>query len=349
MEEKLSDSSQILERLEEIKVGRDVPAAEPLVSIIIPAYNISEFITETLDSVFAQTFRNFEVIIVNDGSPDTKDLEKVLAPYADRIIYGRQENCGASMARNAAICLSRGELIAFLDGDDFWFPNCLEKQVKFIEEKKLDMVYCDAELFGNNFLNGKTYMETTPSNGLVTTVSLIDGSCNVITSGTMVRRKKLVEVHLFDSGSARAQDFDLWFRLAKHGAKIDYQRDILIKYRVSPISLSGSNVERAERNVKILNFIGNKYDLTSAEEEVLKNQITFSEAELELEKGKHNLINGNYSEARRNIAKANEYYRKPKLSLLRVLLKISPVLTIKLFKKFRPQEFSFIQPGQAQN
>ena len=349
MEEKLSDSSQVLERLEEIKIGRDVPAAEPLVSIIIPAYKISEFIVATLDSVFAQTFQNFEVIIVNDGSPDTEDLEKVLEPYTDRIIYGRQENCGASMARNAAICLSRGDLIAFLDGDDIWFPNCLEQQVKFIEEKKLDMVYCDAELFGDNFLNGKTYMETTPSNGLVTPVSLLNATCNVITSGTMVRREKLAEVNLFDPESIRAQDFDLWFRMAKMGAKIDYHRDILIKYRVSPISLSGSNVERAERNVTVLNFVGNKYSLTSEEESVLKNQIAFSEAELELEKAKYNLIKGNYATAQKQISKANEYYRKPKLSLLKFFLKISPALTIKLFKTFRPEEFSFIQPKQPQN
>ncbi len=343
MEEKLSESSKVLERLEETRIGKDVLSDEPKISVIIPAYNISEFIAETLDSVFQQTYKNFEVIIVNDGSKDTEKLEKVLENYFDKIIYARQKNSGASEARNAAICLSRGELIAFLDGDDIWFPNCLEKQVEFIEENKLDMVYCDAELFGDNFFDGKTYMETTPSNGEVSPISLLNATCNVITSGTMVTRKILSEVNLFDTRSIRAQDFDLWFRIAKNGAKIGYQRDVLIKYRVSSKSLSGSNIQRAERNITILNLINNKYDFTPEEQKVWEHQLEFSEAEVELEKGKFELIEGNYSEAVKHIEKANKYYRKPKLIILKWLLKISPTLTLKLFKKFRPAEFSFIE------
>ncbi len=348
MEEKLSEKSKILERLEETKIGRDILQNPPKVSVIIPAYNISEFISATLDSVFSQTFKDFEIIIVNDGSKDTLELEKILEDYADKIVYAKQKNLGASEARNAAICLSRGELIAFLDGDDLWFPNCLEKQVEFLEENDLDMVYCDAELFGDNFFKGNTYMETTPSNGEVNPVSLINATCNVITSGTMVTRKKLEEVNLFDTVSTRAQDFDLWFRFAKNGAKIDYQRNILIKYRVSSNSLSGSNVQRAERNISILNSIRDKYEFTPAEHKVWEHQLEFSQADVELEKGKLNLIKGNYDAAQKQIAKANLYYRKPKLSVLKFLLKISPELTLKLFKKFRPNDFSFISPAEKQ-
>lgn len=346
MEEKLSDSSKILERLEETKIGKDVLIGDVKVSVIIPAYNISGFIAATLDSVFAQTYRNFEVIIVNDGSEDTENLEKVLKPYLEKIIYGRQKNSGASKARNAAICLSRGELIAFLDGDDLWFPDYLAEQVEFLEENKLDMVYCDAELFGDNFLGGKTYMETTPSHGEVNPISLINAKCNVITSGTLVSREKLSEVNLFDPRAIRAQDFDLWFRLAKDGAKIAYQCQSLIKYRVSSNSLSGSNVQRAERNIMILNFIRDKYEFTPNEKKAWQKQVTFSEAEVELEKGKFNLIKGNYREAQKQIARANLYYRKPKLSILKIFLKICPRLTLKLFKKFRPNEFSFISPDK---
>lgn len=349
MEEKLSESAKVLDRLEETRIGKDVPVKDPTVSVIIPAFEISECIAETLDSVFAQTLQDFEVVVVNDGSKDTDLLEKNLEKYADRIIYGRQKNYGASLARNAAICLSRGKFIAFLDGDDLWLPNCLEKQIKTIEEKELDMIYCDAELFGDNFFNGQTYMETTPSNGEVNPISLIDTTCNVITSGTIVRRTILAEVNLFDSRSIRSQDFDLWFRIAKFGAKIGYQRDVLIKYRLSATSLSGSNVERAERNVTILEFIRNKYVLTAEENEVVRDQIEFSEAEVELEKGKYNLIRGNYSKAQGHFSKANAYYKKPKLLFLKLLLKVSPALTLKLFKKFRPAEYSFISPDQTQH
>ena len=345
MEEKLSDSSLILGRLEETRVGSRVAPDPPKVSVIIPAYNVSGFITESLDSVFEQTFEDFETIVVNDGSADTEHLEKVLSDYYDRVVYARQENSGASKARNAAICLSRGDLIAFLDGDDQWLPGYLKHQVAFLENKNLDMVYCDAQLFGEGIHHNRTYMKMSPSDGEVNPVSLISARCNVITSGTLVRRSSLEESSLFDSGARRAQDFDLWFRLAKLGTKIGYQKDVLLKYRVSSESLSGTNVQRAERNISILKFINEKYDLTEGESAAWKHQLEFSEAEAELEKGKLSLVEGNYNEARQQISKANEYYRKPKLYLLQLLLSVSPKLTLTLFRRFRPDEFSFISPG----
>ncbi|MGI8669214.1 MAG: glycosyltransferase family 2 protein [Aridibacter sp.] len=347
MDEKISDSLKVLERLKAKRIGKNVPSSSPKVSVIIPAFNISAFIADTLDSVLAQTFSDYEIIIVNDGSKDTEELEKKLENYYDEIIYGRQEAAGASEARNAAICLSRGDLIAFLDGDDIWLPNYLESQVKFLETNKLDMVYADAELIGDNFLRGKTYMETTPSEGEVNPISLLNASCNVITSGTIVKREKLIEVGLFDTESKRAQDFDLWFRFAKNGAKIGYQKKVLLKYRVSSMSLSGSNIQRAERNILILNLIKSKYDFTGEEQKVWENQMKFSEAEVELEKGKYHLKEGNYAESINHIRTANKYYRKPKLTLLSWLLKISPFTALKLFKKLRPAEFSFITSNQA--
>lgn len=344
MEESLSDCSKILERLKEKRIGKDVLSDRPKVSVIIPAYNISSLVRETMNSVLAQTYKNFEVVIVNDGSNDTADLERKLEPYWDRIVYGKQENFGASLARNLAICLSRGSLIAFLDGDDIWLPNYLESQVRFLEENKLDMVYCDAELFGENYAAGETYMQTTPSNGAVTPKSLINASCSVITSGTVLKRRNLYEFGLFDSRSKQGQDFDLWFRLAKNGVKISYQRKVLLKYRVSSTSLSGTSVQRAERNVAVLEYINEKYQLNKSEKNVLKKQLEFSGAELDLEKGKFHLTQGEYDQAKRYIASANEYYRKPKLTLIIWLMKISPALALRLFRAIRPAEFSFITP-----
>ena len=78
----------------------------------------------------------------------TTELENALAPFFDKIIYGKQENAGASVARNSAILLARGEILAFLDGDDIWLPRFLESQVGFLEKEQFEMVYCDAEIFG---------------------------------------------------------------------------------------------------------------------------------------------------------------------------------------------------------
>src|SRR5712664_587865 len=91
---------------------------QPLVSVIIPAYKVAPFINETLNSVFVQTFTDYEVIVINDGSPDTEELEGTLDYYRSRILYIRQDNRGAGAARNAGLRTARGRFIAFLDGDD---------------------------------------------------------------------------------------------------------------------------------------------------------------------------------------------------------------------------------------
>src|ERR1035441_4810916 len=95
----------------------------PLVSVIIPFYNADDLIGAALESVFAQSFKNFEVIVVNDGSPNKESLQRPLRPYLSRIIYMSQENRGPSAARNLAIRRAQGELLAFLDSDDTWLRS----------------------------------------------------------------------------------------------------------------------------------------------------------------------------------------------------------------------------------
>ena len=110
------------------------------VSIIIPAYSAARFIGAALDSVFAQTFRDYEVVLVNDGSPDTRELEEVLKPYEGKIEYIVQENRGLSGARNTGIRAARSEFVAFLDADDIWEPNYLQRQFEEIERRRISRV-----------------------------------------------------------------------------------------------------------------------------------------------------------------------------------------------------------------
>ena len=92
--------------------------ADPQVSVIMPIYNTAHLIEASLNSVLEQTFSNFEIIVVNDGSPDTAELEEILKPYQSRIVYIKQENKRAARARNNGISKARGEFLAFLDSDD---------------------------------------------------------------------------------------------------------------------------------------------------------------------------------------------------------------------------------------
>jgi len=346
MQEKFSDCPNILQRLTERRIGKEVPADAPKVSVIIPAYNIAPYLAETLDSVFAQTFTDYEIVLVNDGSTDTAELKIALAPYLERIVYAEQLNSGASQARNAAICLARGELFAFLDGDDVWLPEFLASQTNFLEENKFEMVYCDALLFGERLFAGRTFMQDAPSSGAVTTESLIRAECNVITSGTILKRDLIEKFDMFDTDLPLTQDFELWFRLTINGARIGYQREVLVKYRVRPNNLSGTSLNRAERSVLSLNIISEKYNLNDSEQKTWERQMVLFKAYLELERGKLCLVQGDFAQAKTHLANANRFFRKPKLSLINFLLRLSPRLTAHLFKKLRPSEFLFIAPGK---
>ena len=154
------------------------------VSIIIPAFKAAEFIGEALASVAAQTFTDNEVIVVNDGSPDTEELEQELNRYSARLRYIKQENRGAAAARNAGLRKAGGEFVAFLDADDTWLPTLLEKQIALLKSSNADLVYADALLFGESPLAGRTFMELGSSRGEVTPENLLAVKVTVLLVGS---------------------------------------------------------------------------------------------------------------------------------------------------------------------
>ncbi|HZH33595.1 MAG TPA: glycosyltransferase family 2 protein [Pyrinomonadaceae bacterium] len=321
-------------------LGRDIALSDrfsvsPKVSVVIPAYNIAPYIAESLESVFAQTFRDFEVVIVNDGSSDTVELERAIAPFRDKIIYIEKPNGGAASARNLGVKTARGELIAFLDGDDIWLPEFLASQIKFLEANDFDMVYADAQFFGEGIKDFQTYMQFSKSNGAVTTESLISWECNVITSGTVVSRDKIVKAGMFDESETwrRGQDFEMWFRLLKNGARVGYQREVLLKYRVRQGSLSGNPVQVAERNINALNGIKAKFELNQNEMAALERQLKISQAMWQIENGKAQILNGEFGAARESFAAANRHYRKLKLSFVGLMLKFAPRTLRRIFSR----------------
>src|SRR5579864_775617 len=213
----------------------------PVVSVIIPAFNAADYIAAALESVLAQTFPDYEVILVNDGSPDTQRLEQAIEPYASRIIYLTQENRGPSAARNLGIRHARGEWLALLDSDDAWLPHYLSEQLRFLQQDpSLDMVYCDAALEGEKYAEGKTFMQLCPSTGPVTFESLVTAQTQVITSGSVVRRLKVKAAGFFDEQMRYSEDHDLWLRIAHSGGQIAYQHQALLRRKVRPDSQGSS-------------------------------------------------------------------------------------------------------------
>jgi glycosyltransferase involved in cell wall biosynthesis len=309
----------------------------PKVSVIIPAYNVAPYIGETLDSVFSQTFADYEVIVINDGSPDTEDLERALARFIDRINYLKQENRGASAARNTGVHAAQGEFVAFLDADDLWLPNYLDEQTKFIREHDCDLVCADAEVFGNGSHQEETYMESlvadAPPTGDVTFLGLLSAAQSLITSGVVVRRQRVLDVGFFDEALRNSQDFDLWLRLARHGVRMAYQRQTLLRYRGRDNSLSGDEVNVHRRELCVLEKVEREYVLSPAERAEVGSVIERRRAILEFELGKLYLARGEFIHARESFGKANRSGRSWKTQAALGFSCLAPRLMQSLYQR----------------
>lgn len=325
------------------RVGRNVFETPPRVSVVIPAYNVAEFIGETLDSAIGQKFREHEIIVVNDGSPDTAALERVLNTRLEEIIYIKQKNLGAGPARNTAIEHARGNVIAFLDGDDVWLPDYLALQLVHLERHHLDMVYCDAMLFGMNSAYRRTFMETAPSTGDADFESILDLKCNVITSGTLARKQAIVDAGMFETERVRAHDFHLWLRMARNGAMIGYQTKPLLKYRVHTDSLSGDSISRAEREIDAFERVRRTIDLTPEQQAIVERRLAGLEADLAVEQGKSYLLKGENREAAVAFRVANRHRRSLKLAIAAFLAAFAPSTLIRFMQKNRSDDLALIR------
>jgi glycosyltransferase involved in cell wall biosynthesis len=212
-------------------IDRPTTQGRPRISVIIPAYNRAHVIRRALESVFAQTFEDLELIVVDDASHD--NLAGVMASFSDeRIKFIRlASRSGASRARNAGIAESRGEWIAFLDSDDEWLPEKLERQLVAIDRlgATCDVVYsaCYRERDGEA---PEVRPKGTLAEGDVFDAFLL-GKHTLTASVYMVRRTALVRAKGFDERFPSANDIDLWLRLASMSCRFAaVQEPLVIKH-----------------------------------------------------------------------------------------------------------------------
>ncbi len=277
----------------------------PIVSVIIPTYNTTAFIVEALESVFAQTYTDFEVIVINDVSPDTDELEQFLGPFRELILYLKQENQGLAGTRNVGIRRAQGEYVAFLDSDDCWLAGYLASHMKVLEENpEIDVIYCDAQHFGDSSLSGKTYRETCPSNGPVTLDTLLKEGCQLIVTRTVARKQIVMGAGLFDESFRRCEDYDLWLRILYIGGHISYHREVLGRYWSHAGSLSKDAAKMSQSLVAVYEKAERTMDLPERTREILKMQLTFARACFDLESGRQLLAAGEFGPARVSFAPA---------------------------------------------
>jgi len=233
---------------------------KPLISIIMPAYNAERYIAESIGSVLSQTYQNWELIIVDDGSTDkTADVVLNRSSSDSRIKYIFEENKGVAAARNTGIKRSSGDLIAFLDSDDLWLEEKLELQVRIMEEVNADVVFSSGFMFdeedtANETVTYPTFLGKFDPPDMFKLL-LVEVANRIPALSVLMRRDVLCRTKLFDESAALyygSEDYDLWLSLAKHGAVFYGMTEKLVRYRVRANSLSRNKAEMMKAMVAVV-------------------------------------------------------------------------------------------------
>lgn len=203
-----------------------------LVSVIIPSYNYARFIRETLDSLTAQTYQNWECFVVDDGSKDnTQQIVNEFVEQDKRIRYIYQNNAGQAAARNNALRTAKGKYVQFLDADDLLEPSKLERQVEFLEaHPEIDLVYGETRFFRNEFPAERRYslreenlpwMPKISGSGIDIIEKLVEHNIFTVSS-PLVRKTVIDAVGEFDARLNPVEDWDYWMRCAVAGVSMRY-------------------------------------------------------------------------------------------------------------------------------
>ena len=275
----------------------------PRVSIIIPTYNCARYIGRALDSVCAQTYKDYEILVVDDGSTD--DTKNVVMQYGRKVAYLYQQNRGVSAARNHAISKASGELLAYLDADDMWYSEKLERQVAFLDvHKECGMLHSEISVINeqDEIVHLRFNQETKRSvpQGYCVQALL---KCSHIQTLTVVERRNCFDrAGAFDERLPIAQDYLHWIMIAAGGQEVGYLEEPLGKYRWRTGSLMGSRTGLLEDYVQICDILLQENQFASRHGEeaaaTLRDRLFVVQRDLAY----HDRIQGRNDSAKRRLA-----------------------------------------------
>lgn len=202
----------------------------PLVSIVIPVFNGSNFLREAVDSALSQTYENIEIIIVNDGSDDNNKTEEIALSYGNKVVYIKKANGGVASALNCGISKMKGEYFSWLSHDDIYMPNKISKQIEFLQQCRHDpcIIYSKSCYFDEDSNDCREIWSITdkdkPIRYLLTVESNLHG-CSLL-----IPRQAFEDCGMFNEKLRTTQDYELWFRLARR-YKFEYLDICLVKGR----------------------------------------------------------------------------------------------------------------------
>lgn len=235
----------------------------PQTSIIMPVYNSERYIEETIQSVINQTYKNWELIIINDGSNDK--TEEIIQNYLinTNIHYYYQKNSGVSAARNFGFTKSKGKYISFLDADDIWHFSNLEEKIFFLQKESIDAVYSNCDIIDENSRNTNKTLTGSKTPTLHDILS-IKGNYITAPSGIIYKKSIFDTIETFDTNLSNNADQDLWIRLLANNFKLELIDKSLWKYRVHSNNMS-KNISLLEKDSIYLLEKVNKNNLFESE------------------------------------------------------------------------------------
>lgn len=229
------------------------------VSIIIPVYNGANYLNEAIDSALTQTYKNIEVIVVNDGSTDEGATENIVLSYGDRITYINKENGGVSTALNVGIQSSTGDLIAWLSHDDVFLPHKIELQVDIMFRNSWASV-CYSDYWVIDEFSTRHGMLKMPFYPRDTFLRHLFQCMFVCGSTTLIKRECFETVGLFDESLRYSQDADMWLRIARHYGFV-HIAEPLINWRYHPGQGSRNDKKMLEDSKKYLSQCLSKFKI----------------------------------------------------------------------------------------
>ena len=218
-----------------------------LVSIITPCYNGAKYVAETIESVINQTYKKWEMIIVDDGSKDkSAEIIKTYVNKDSRIKYIYQNNTGSAAARNNGIRRAQGQYIALLDADDVWHKDFLEKQIAFIKKNNAVCVYCSYSKIDDN---SRSILRPTISKGIITTKDMkVMNQIGCLTG--LYDSSKYGKVYLKESLKSIRDDYAYWYDIVALEDKAYGNKEILADYRVLSNSTTGNKRKLIKKQYK---------------------------------------------------------------------------------------------------
>jgi glycosyltransferase involved in cell wall biosynthesis len=277
--------------------------SSPIVSVILPTYNCALFLPESIGSILLQTYKSYEIIVVDDGSTD--NTKEVLSPFMQRIKYIKlEQNRGLPTARNIGIQSAQGKYIAFLDADDLWLPEKLEADMEYFDKHPdISMVYSrHININERGYTLGSDRKKRLPSGNIF--IRLFSEQNFIITSSVVVRREVFETAGLFDEQLFNCQDWDMWLRIAFY-FKVAGINKPLVKYRHNPRSLSKNrnNVLKYQKLVIDKTYNAFKDKINGFDEKRYKKRLASHYAKT----GRYYLRIGNKSLANENFRLSLKY------------------------------------------